>query len=103
MYKDQFEMQRHGSGAIGDGGQDGQINEQLLDDAWYYQDDDSDERHAELQELRQEERLMQEASRRLEVMAARLLSRAHKLRQRAQELDDKKKRKNGYNPAGRME
>ena len=58
-----------------------------LDDAWYYEDDDSPERHQALQELRQEERLLQEASQRLELMAARLLSRAHKLRQRAQELD----------------
>ncbi|KAL7566429.1 hypothetical protein ACA910_000910 [Epithemia clementina (nom. ined.)] len=48
---------------------------------------DSAQRLQELEQLRNEERLMAETSSRLELMAERLFERAHSLRERAQELD----------------
>ena len=48
---------------------------------------DSAQRLQELEQLRNEERLMAETSARLELMAERLFERAHSLRERAQELD----------------
>ena len=48
---------------------------------------DNAQRLEELEQLRNEERLMAETSTRLEVMAERLFERAHSLRERAQELD----------------
>lgn len=48
---------------------------------------DSAQRLLELEQLRNEERLMAETSSRLELMAERLFERAHSLRERAQELD----------------
>jgi curved DNA-binding protein CbpA len=58
---------------------------------WYLEEDDSPERYQALKELSAEERLIQEESRRLEFMAARLSSRAKNLQLRAQELERSQK------------
>ena len=59
----------------------------LLDETWYYPDDDSPERIAELRELKDEEERLLEDLFRLDAMAARLMSRSGKLQQKAQDLE----------------
>lgn len=61
--------------------------------ATYYDDDfdddcDAPERHEALQEMRSEERMLQDTSRYMEDLATRLQSRAHKLRVRAQTMEE---------------
>ena len=62
----------------------------LLNEVWYIEDNDSPQRYEELQTLRAEERMLQEASQRLESVAAMLLDKAARLRERALELESQR-------------
>eukprot|EP00977_Amphora_coffeiformis_P021993 scaffold10159_cov129-Amphora_coffeaeformis.AAC.2 len=57
-------------------------------DYWEYNDDESPERYETLREMLAEERILQQASRQMELLSARLESRAQKLRLRAEELQN---------------
>ena len=58
-------------------------------DDWEYNDDESPERYEILKDMLAEEQFLQQASHQMELLSARLESRAQKLRMRAEELENR--------------